>query len=138
VSDAVNTELLDTFAEELDLESSSVLHDNRQTAATWFKALVGRQNEIWALNLEWSLYQYRNPAVRERAAESLRQNRDMVAAFMQHYSAAQGIKPKIPYETLAAILLIASDGFVQSARIDAQTEELFATFLDLFLPAVME
>ena len=92
VSDAVNTELLDTFAEELDLESSSVLHDNRQTAATWFKALVGRQNEIWALNLEWSLYQYRNPAVRERAAESLRQNRDMVAAFMQHYSAAQGIK----------------------------------------------
>ena len=115
-----------------------MLHDNRQTAATWFKALVGRQNEIWALNLEWSLYQYRNPAVRERAAESLRQNRDMVAAFMQHYSAAQGIKPKIPYETLAAILLIASDGFVQSARIDAQTEELFATFLDLFLPAVME
>src|ERR1700690_3170171 len=40
VSDAVNTELLDTFAEELDLETSSVLTDNRQTAGTWFKALV--------------------------------------------------------------------------------------------------
>jgi hypothetical protein len=36
------------------------------------------------------------------------------------------------------MLLIASDGFVQAARIDDDTEDLFATFLDLFLPAVME
>lgn len=137
VSDAINTELLDTFAEELDLEDSSALDDNRQTAATWMKALAGNK-EIWALNVELSLYEYRNPAVQERSAAQRRQNRATVAAFMEHYVAAQGITLKVPAETIAAILLNASDGFVQAARIDADAEELFATFLDLLLPAAME
>ncbi len=137
VSDAINTDLLDTFAEQLDLEAGSAVDDNRQYAATWFKALAGNK-ELWALSLEFSLYQYRNPAVRERSAESRRQNRAMVAAFMEHYTAAQGITPKVPMETVAAILLIASDGFSQAARIDADAEDLFARFLDLFLPVVME
>ena len=137
VSDAINTDLLDTFAEQLDLEAVSAVDDNRQYAATWFKALAGNK-ELWALSLEFSLYQYRNPAVRERSAEARRQHRATVAAFMQHYTAAQDITLKVPAETVAAILLIASDGFSQAARIDADAEELFATFLDLFLPAVME
>ena len=137
VSDAINTEVLDTFAEELDLEEASALDDNRQYAAMFIKALTGNK-EMWALSLEWSLYQYRNPAVRERSADRLRQNRATVAAFMEHYSAAQGITLKVPAETIAAILHIASDGFVQAARIDPDTEDLFATFLDVFLPAVME
>jgi AcrR family transcriptional regulator len=137
VSDAVNTELLDTFAEELDLESGSMVDDNRKTAATWIKALTGNE-EMWALNVEWSLYQYRNPAVRERAAEYLRQNRAMVAAFMKHFMAAHGITLKVPAETAAGILLNVSDGFLQASRVDADAEELFATFLDLFLPAIMD
>jgi AcrR family transcriptional regulator len=137
VSDAINTELLDTFAEELDLEGNSALDDNRQTAATWMKALAGNK-EIWALNVELSLYEYRNPAVQERSAAQRRQNRATVAAFMEHYVAAQGITLKVPVETIAAILLNASDGFVQAARIDTDAEDLFVTFLDLFLPAAME
>ena len=137
VSETVNTEVLDTFAEELDLEDSSSLNDNRPTAATWMKALAGNR-EIWALNLEFSLYQYRNPEVRERSAHQRRQNRATVASFMEHYSTEQGITLKYPIETITAILLNASDGFVQAARIDADVEALFATFLDLFIPAVME
>ena len=137
VNAAVNTELLDTFAEQIELDAGSAIDDNRQYAATWMKALTGNK-EMWALSLEFSLYQYRNPAVRERSAESLRQNRATVAAFMEHYTAAQGITLKVPVGTVAAILLNASDGFVQAARIDTDTEDLFATFLDLFLPAVME
>jgi AcrR family transcriptional regulator len=137
VSDAINTEVLDTFAEELDLEAGSTLDDNQQAAAIWMKALAGNK-EIWALSLEFSLYQYRNPAVQERSANQRRQNRNKVAAFMEHYTAAQGITLKVPAETIAAILLIASDGFVQAARIDTDTEDLFATFLDTFIPAVME
>ena len=77
VSDAVNTEVLDTFAEELDLEETSALDDNRPAAATWMKALAGNR-EIWALNLELSLYEYRNPGVQERSADQRRQNRAMV------------------------------------------------------------
>src|SRR6202522_1299944 len=137
VSDATNTEVLDVFAEELDLEADSTLDDNRLAAATWMKALAGN-NEIWGLNLEFSLYQYRNPAVQERSADQRRENRATVVSFMEHYWAEQGITSKIPVETIAAILLNASDGFVQAARVDADTEDLFATFLDLFIPAVMD
>src|SRR5580698_7346888 len=53
VSEAVNTDVLDTFAEELDLEATALLDDNRHAAATWMKALAGNR-EIWALNLEFS------------------------------------------------------------------------------------
>jgi AcrR family transcriptional regulator len=137
VSDAVNTEVLDTFAEELDLEAGSTLDDNRLAAATWMKALAGNR-EIWALNLEFSLYQYRNPAIQERSADQRRQNRAMVTSFMEHYWAEQGITPKVPVETISAILLNASDGFVQAARVDSDAEDLFAAFLDLIIPAVME
>ena len=137
VSEAVNTEVLDAFAEELDLEAASTLDDNRLAAATWMKALAGNR-EIWALNLEFSLYQYRNPAVQERSADQRLQNRATVVSFMEHYWAEQGITSKVPVETIAAILLNASDGFVQAARVDTDTEDLFATFLDLFIPAVME
>ena len=137
VSDTINTEVLDTFAEELDLEDASALDDNRQYAAMFIRALTGNK-EMWALSLEWSLYQYRNPAVRERSADARRQHRARVAAFMEHYSAAQGFTFKVPPETLAAIFLMASDGFAQAARIDTDAEDLFATFLDLFLPAVMD
>ncbi len=137
VSDAVNTEVLDTFAEELDLEERSSLDDNRPVAATWMKALAGNR-EIWALNLELSLYQYRNPGAQERSADQRRQNRARVASFMEHYSAEQGFSLKYPVETITAILLNASDGFVQAARMDTDVEALFATFLDLIIPAVME
>jgi AcrR family transcriptional regulator len=137
VSAAVNSEVLDTFAEELDLEEGFTLDDNRLAAATWMKALAGNK-EIWALNLEFSLYQYRNPAVQSRTADERRQNRAAVASFMEHYWAAQGIVPKVPVETIAAILLNVSDGFVQAARVDTDAEDLFAAFLDLFIPAVME
>ena len=104
---------------------------------TWMKALAGNW-EIWALNLELSLYEYRNPGVRERSADQRRKNRATVASFMEHYSAAQGFTFKYPVETITAILLNASDGFVQAARIDTDVEALFATFLDLLIPAVME
>jgi AcrR family transcriptional regulator len=137
VSVALNTEVLDTFAEELYIEAGFTPDDNRLAAATWMKALAGNR-EIWALNLEFSLYQYRNPAVQDHSADQRRQNRATVASFMEHYWAEQGIVPKVPVETIAAILLNVSDGFVQAARVDTDAEDLFATFLDLFIPAVME
>jgi AcrR family transcriptional regulator len=135
VVDAFNTDVLDHFAEQLEVDADAAL-DNRGTAATFMKALTGHQ-EMWALSLEFSLYEYRNPQVRQRSADWRRQNRATIAAFMEHHTAAAGIELKVPVETVAAILLTASDGFVQAARVDSDTETLFATFLDLFLPAVV-
>jgi len=138
VSESVNTEVLDAFAEELDLEEGGpTIDDNRDYAAVWMKALAG-SDELWALNVEWSLFQYRNPGVRERSVASLREGRSRVAAFMEHYMSAQGIRFKLPIETVASMLLNAADGFATTARLDPETEHLFATFLDLFLPTVIE
>ena len=137
VNDSVSTEILDTFAEELDLEETSAVDDNAHYAAMWMKALAGN-DELWALNVEWSLFQYRNPSVRERSAEMLRENRQRVAAFMEHYMSAQGFRFKLPVETVAAMLLNAADGFATTARLDPDAERLFATFLDLFLTTVIE
>jgi AcrR family transcriptional regulator len=134
VCDAVNTEVLDTFAEQLDIDGDV---SNRAAAATWFKALTG-DKELWALSLEFSLYQYRNPAVRERSAGQRRQSRATVAAFIEHYTTEMGYTLKVPAETIAAILLIAGDGFAHAARIDTDIEDLYVTFLDLILPAVMD
>lgn len=134
VADAVNAEVLDTFAEQLEVDGDV---DNRATAATWFDALTGDEG-MWALGLELHLYQFRNAAVRERSAGQRREQRARVAAFMEHYTSAMGYTLKFPAETIAALLLTASDGFVQAAHIDTDVEDLFATFLDLFLPTVMD
>lgn len=136
VVEAFNVDVLDSFAEQLDVDAGSAL-DNQQTAATWFKALAGHQ-EMWALSLEFGLYEYRNPDVRQRSAEWRAQNRATITAFMQHQMAATGLTLKIPADTVAAILLAAADGFLQAARVDPNAEQLFATFLDLFLPTIIE
>jgi len=136
VVEAFNTDILDSFAERLEADASSAL-DNRQTAATWIRALTGHR-EMWALGLEYSLYEYRNPDVRQRSAEWRAQNRATVAAFMQHHTALTGLTLKLPADTVAAILLAAADGFMQGARVDSDTEALFATFLDLFLPTIID
>ncbi len=115
VVDTFNADVLDSFAEQLDLDASSAL-DTRQTAKTWIQALTGHR-EMWALSLEFSLYEYRNPSAGQRFAEWRRQTRDTVAAFMQHHTAATGLTLKVPVETVAAILLTASDGFLQAARV---------------------
>ena len=100
------------------------------------KALAGNK-EIWALNLELRLYQYRNPDVQERGRKAPTEpgvGRLVHGALLGR----TGHRPEVPVETISAILLNVSDGFVQAARVDADTEDLFATFLDLFIPAVME
>ena len=49
----------------------------------------------------------------------------------------KGITFKLDAETLAGILLAASDGFVQAAQADPGDAKLFERFLQLFLPAVV-
>jgi AcrR family transcriptional regulator len=141
VVESIDAYMLDTFAEQLEEEqlgeADNRVDDNRLTAATWIKVLTGNR-DLWALNLEYSLYQYRNPAARRRSAEQRRRHLASVATFIEHYTAAQGITLKAPAETVAAILLITSDGFAQAARIDPGTEDHLTAFLDLFLPTVME
>ena len=136
VMDAFNTEILDNFAEQIDLDPSSAL-DTRKTAATWLKALAGHK-EMWALGVEFHLYEYRNPGAQQRSAAFRLENRKKVAAFIEHQSALEGLTLKVPAEKAAALLLNASDGYVQAARFDPDADALFAEFLDLFVPTIMD
>jgi AcrR family transcriptional regulator len=128
--------VIDNFAEQINVDARSAL-DTKQTATTWFKALAGHR-EMWALSVELHLYEYRNPDVARRCRAWRLDNRQNIAAFIEHHAALTGITFKVPAETAAALLLNASDGFLQAAHVDSDAEALFATFLDLFIPAIME
>lgn len=121
---------------QIDLNPGAAL-DPGQIAATWIRAMAAHQ-EMWALGLELSLYQYRNAEGRRRSVEWRRRNRATFAEFIEHHIGATGLRLKAPAETIAAVLSSASDGFMQAVHVDPDAEEQFATFLELFLPAVVE
>ena len=97
-----------------------------------------RDPEMWALNIEFGLFEYRNPGSRQLSVEGRRRNRERVARFMEENGAASGFTLKVPAETAAALLLNATDGFVNAARLDPDAEELYAKFLELLLPVLFE
>ena len=74
----------------------------------------------------------------ERSQEQRRRNLEHVARFIEENSAAAGLQLKLPAETAARILLSTSDGFANASQFDAGQVELYATFLDLIIPALFE
>ena len=136
VVDDFNERVLQDFDEQVGHDASSAF-DGDAIASIWMHALSGG-DEMWALGLEFGLYEYRNPAARQRAAAHRRRTRDTVANYMERTAPASGIRLKLPAVDIAAMLLVASDGFIQSARVDPDAEHHFARFLELFLPTVIE
>lgn len=132
--DRVNDRMLGAFAGQLDDEPQG--SDPRAVAATWRK-LLAEDSELFAINLEFQLYHLRNPSARERATAQRRRTRQMVAEFLRVHAPATGLVLKVDPETLAGILLAMSDGFVQAAQADPREADLYESFLELFLPAVM-
>jgi AcrR family transcriptional regulator len=135
VYDAHNEWILRAFAAQLESGVSAVF-DTAALAATW-KQFMANDRDVLALGLEFQLYELRNPAVRERSVAQRQRNRQLVADFMREQAQATGIDFKIPYDTLAAILLITSDGFSTAAQLDPADADLYQSFLELVLPALV-
>jgi AcrR family transcriptional regulator len=131
-----NVRMLGSFAELLDVDVEAAT-DPTSIA----RMLMGSElsdPEMWALSIEFDLFEYRNPGNRQRSAEGRRRNRERVSQFLEENSTANGFILKFPAETLAAILLNATDGFVHAARLDPDAEGQYAKFLELFLPVLFD
>lgn len=133
VNDDFNDGALKVFAERLGKSKAPL--DVDAIAETWQQLLPGDPDTL-ALALEFQLYELRNPSARERSVARVQQTRALFADFIEREAAAAGTTLTLPADTLAAIFLIASDGFNRAALVETPGENLFATFLKLFLPTV--
>jgi AcrR family transcriptional regulator len=136
VWDQINERVLQAFADQLD-EGTRAPLDAHAVATTWRK-MIADNSDLFALELEFRLYELRNPSVRKRAVAHRRRNREMIAQFMRDHAPAAGITFKVDPDTLAGILLATSDGFTQAAQLDPRDASLYESFLELFLPAIAE
>ena len=134
VFDRVNEQTLQAFAEILEPDAPAVFFDVRTLAAAWTK-LVGRSDLI-TLDLEYRLYELRNPSVRERSAAQRRRNREMITQFIEDHSAAAGVTLKLPAHTVVSILLATSDGFANAALFVPAEADLYEVFLELIMPSL--
>ena len=111
VFELVNEQVLGAFAEMLEQGVSEVFFDAPALAAMWAQ-LIG-DSDLVTLDLEFRLYEIRNPGVRERSEPQRRRNRELVANFIEEHATAAGMQLTLPADTMAGILLSTSDGFAR-------------------------
>ena len=93
--------------------------------------------QLMALGLEFRLYEMRNPDIRARSAAQRDRTRQMIAKFMEDNAEANGLTLKVTADTLAAIVIAASDGFSLSGWTEPEDLKLYEAFLDLLIPATI-
>jgi AcrR family transcriptional regulator len=133
VFEKINERTLDAFAKVLE-QGVSAVFDAHALAEMWAE-LIG-DSDLVTLELEFRLYEIRNPSARERADAHRQRNRATVARFIDENVAALGLTLKLPTETMAAILLSTSEGFARTSPFDSNEVELYETFLELIIPTL--
>jgi AcrR family transcriptional regulator len=136
VWDQINERVLQAFADQL-AEGGHAPLDAHAVATTW-REVIADNTDLFALELEFRLYQLRNPSARKRSLAQRRRNRQMVAQFLRDHAPEAGITFKVDPDVLAGILLVTADGFTQAAQADPRDANLYETFLELFLPTIAE
>lgn len=127
---------LASFADRMDSSDTIAELDTKALADIWESVRV-RDPESYVLELEFRLYALRNPEVRDRYATHMRTMRDLVVKFIEERTEEAGITLAVPVEEVAAIVEAASEGFLAAAYLDPGVGNLFARFLELFMPVMM-
>ncbi len=133
VFDQINERVLNAFAQMLE-QGVSAAFDAHALAKMWAKLIA--DTDLQTLELEFRLYEIRNPSARERADAQRRRNRELVTRFIEDNTAALGITLKLPADTVAGILLSTSDVFAHASQVDAKEVALYEAFLELIIPAI--
>ena len=129
VTDRLNEQVIEAFR-SIAPESAGPDGDwDIARIADLWRASVEDFEDLFAIAKEYELYVLRNPDARERAVAHRRQQRELVAAFIEEVAEQSGMALRLPAATLAAIILAAADGLTYTARIDG--DDLFAAFLEL-------
>jgi AcrR family transcriptional regulator len=121
---------LQQFREALR-DDTSAAADPARLAAIWQDTLF---DEAWGkLDLEFRLYAMRNEDARKTWVAHERQLHDLVARFIEEQQQALGGSMSIDADTIAGIVIPASQGFWQWAALDPEQARYYTDFLELLI-----
>jgi AcrR family transcriptional regulator len=131
--DRLNEQALEQFDHRFQLTRNAVR--DVDTIVEMWKELFFQDEDVAAIGSELYLYELRNPKAREKGRAQMQRVTELVARFMEAQGDAHLLK--LPVETVSAIFLITSEGFAHAARINPQAIEVYKTFLELLIPALI-
>jgi AcrR family transcriptional regulator len=128
---------LNRFSEVLRQDSAAAA-DPHKLASIWEGVLAFDDKEWFTLDLEFRLYAMRNDDARRRWVTHERELHDLVARFIEEQQQALGVSVTIDADTLAGIVVPASQGFWQWAALDPDQAHFYTAFLELLIKATVE
>jgi AcrR family transcriptional regulator len=125
---------LSRFREVLSEDRGAAMDPSR-LAAIWQEEL-GFDNEWLTLDLEFRLYAMRNEDARKRWVAHERELRNLVARFIEEQQKALGTSTAIDADTMAGIVIPASQGFWQWTALDPDQAHFYTAFLEVLIKGV--
>jgi AcrR family transcriptional regulator len=125
---------LNRFSEVLR-EDRAAAADPQKLASVW-EGILAFDTEWFTLDLEFRLYAMRNDDARKRWVIHERELHDLVARFIEEQQQALGASMTLDADTLAGIVVPASQGFWQWAVLDPDQAHYYTAFLELLIKAV--
>src|SRR5437867_9733286 len=125
---------LQRFSEVIS-EDNTAAADPARLAGIW-EEVLGFDRDWFTLDLEFRLYAMRNDDARDRWVAHERELHDLVARFIVDMQKALGATLPIDADTIAGIVVPASQGFWQWAALDPDQAHYYTAFLELLMKAL--
>jgi AcrR family transcriptional regulator len=125
---------LSRFREVL-AEDKEAARNPARLAAIWEEVLAF-DKEWFTLDLEFRLYAMRNEEARKTWVEQERLLRELVARFIVETQKALGASMSIDADTMAGIVVPASQGFWQWTALDPDQAHFYTAFLEVLIKGV--
>jgi AcrR family transcriptional regulator len=116
-------------------DDAAAARDPARLAAIWEEEL-GFDNEWLTLDLEFRLYAMRNEEARRRWVAHEREFRNLVARFIEEQQKMLGGSTKVDADTMAGIVIPASQGFWQWTALDPEQGRFYTAFLEILIRGV--
>jgi AcrR family transcriptional regulator len=116
-------------------EDKAAATDPTRLAAIWEEVLAF-DTEWFTLDLEFRLYAMRNEEARKRWISHERELRNLVARFIEELQQVLGSSTTIDADTMAGIVIPASQGFWQWTALDPEQAHFYTAFLEVLIRGV--
>jgi AcrR family transcriptional regulator len=116
-------------------EDKAAATDPTRLAAIWEEVLAF-DTEWFTLDLEFRLYAMRNEEARKRWISHERELRNLVARFIEELQQVLGSSTRIDADTMAGIVIPASQGFWQWTALDPEQAHFYTAFLEVLIRGV--
>src|SRR5436190_17390635 len=116
-------------------EDSGAATDAGRLAGVW-EDLLGFDKDWLTLDLEFRLYAMRNDEARERWVAHERELHALIARFIEEQQKTLGGSTTIDADTMAGIVIPASQGFWQWTALDPDQARFYTAFLEILIKGV--